>query len=184
MAKKSFLGSLARGFVKSAVNQVGRDAGKVVSNNVYGSSHSTPINTSGNNYNYNEFENSSNITFRTQTWNTGDDLLRYLISFFFCLFIPVIGALIVFIRGILKLIKKNNTLFYSEPEPIRVPDRRYTLGYRIEYVTRTKTSKIPLTNDEKTACKIKGAIYIFLAMTIGLISSIIFLIGLSLDENV
>lgn len=183
MAKKSFLGSLARGFVKSAVNQVGRDTGKVVSNNVYGGAHSTPIrNTTGNNYN--EFKSNSNVTFRTQTWNTGDDLLRYLISFFFCLFIPVVGTLIVFIQGIHKLIKKNNTLFYSEPEPIRVPDRRYTLGYRIEYVTRTKTSKIPLTNDEKTACKIKGAIYIFLAMTIGLISSIIFLIGLSLDENV
>ena len=30
--------------IESAVNQVGRDGGKVISNRVYGNSHSTPIN--------------------------------------------------------------------------------------------------------------------------------------------
>lgn len=39
----SFLGNLAKGFVRSAVNQVGRDTGRVVSNKLYGNSHSTPI---------------------------------------------------------------------------------------------------------------------------------------------
>ena len=32
----SFINELAKGFIRSAVNQVGRDAGRVVSNNVYG----------------------------------------------------------------------------------------------------------------------------------------------------
>jgi hypothetical protein len=38
----SFINGLAKGFVRSAVNQVGRDAGRVVSNNIYGDAHSIP----------------------------------------------------------------------------------------------------------------------------------------------
>lgn len=38
----SFINGLAKGFVRSAVNQVGRDAGRVVSNNIYGDAHSVP----------------------------------------------------------------------------------------------------------------------------------------------
>lgn len=38
----SFFNGLAKGFVRSAVNQVGRDAGRVVSNNIYGDAHSIP----------------------------------------------------------------------------------------------------------------------------------------------
>ena len=43
MSKKSFGTQLFQGFVKSAVNQVGRDGGKVISNRVYDNAHSTPI---------------------------------------------------------------------------------------------------------------------------------------------
>lgn len=44
MAKKSsFLGQLGKGFLRSAVNQVGRDGGRVISNQVYGDAHSAPI---------------------------------------------------------------------------------------------------------------------------------------------
>lgn len=39
----SFLSDLAKGFVRSAVNQIGRDGGKVISNKLYGDNHSTPI---------------------------------------------------------------------------------------------------------------------------------------------
>ena len=38
----SFINGLAKGFIRSAVNQVGRDAGRVVSNNIYGDAHSIP----------------------------------------------------------------------------------------------------------------------------------------------
>ncbi|MCD8288869.1 MAG: hypothetical protein LUC49_05785 [Prevotella sp.] len=40
---RSFFGSLARGFVRSAVNQVGRDSGRVVSNSIYGDKHAIPV---------------------------------------------------------------------------------------------------------------------------------------------
>lgn len=38
----SFIGNLGRGFVRSAINQVGRDGGRVISNQLYGDAHSTP----------------------------------------------------------------------------------------------------------------------------------------------
>lgn len=37
-----FLSQLAKGFIRSGVNQIGRDAGKVVSNKIYGDAHSIP----------------------------------------------------------------------------------------------------------------------------------------------
>lgn len=43
-----FLEQLAKGFVRSAVNQVGRDGGRVVSNKVYGNAHATKIQVVGN----------------------------------------------------------------------------------------------------------------------------------------
>ncbi|MCF8245269.1 MAG: hypothetical protein K9J37_12675 [Saprospiraceae bacterium] len=39
----SFLQKLANGFVKSAVNQVGRDSGRVISNKIYGDTHATRV---------------------------------------------------------------------------------------------------------------------------------------------
>jgi len=43
MAKESFGTQLFKGFFRSAVQQVGRDGGKVISNKVYKDAHSTPI---------------------------------------------------------------------------------------------------------------------------------------------
>lgn len=39
----SFASNLAKGFIRSAVNQVGRDGGKVVSNALYKGRNYTPI---------------------------------------------------------------------------------------------------------------------------------------------
>lgn len=43
MAKNSFITQLFQGFIRSGVNQVGRDGGKVISNRVYKDSHSVPL---------------------------------------------------------------------------------------------------------------------------------------------
>jgi hypothetical protein len=40
----SFILQLLKSFIRSGVNQVGRDGGKVISNEIYGNSHKTPIN--------------------------------------------------------------------------------------------------------------------------------------------
>lgn len=39
---EKFLMQLLKGFFRSAVNQVGRDGGKVISNEIYKGKHSTP----------------------------------------------------------------------------------------------------------------------------------------------
>lgn len=40
---EKFIKTLIKGFFRSAVNQVGRDGGKIVSNKIYGNRHKTPI---------------------------------------------------------------------------------------------------------------------------------------------
>ena len=54
-----FLTSLAKGFVRSAVNQVGRDGGKVISNQLYGNKHSTPLRNINGDNTYNDKESST-----------------------------------------------------------------------------------------------------------------------------
>ncbi len=44
---RNFLSSVARGFIRSAVNQVGRDSGRVVSNAMYGDAHAVPVRNAG-----------------------------------------------------------------------------------------------------------------------------------------
>ena len=45
MAKKSFARQLGEGFVRSTVNQVGRQTGNVIANGIYGNAHSIPFKT-------------------------------------------------------------------------------------------------------------------------------------------
>ena len=59
----SFLAQLTKGFIRSAVNQVGRDGGKVISNRIYGDKHSTPIrNVSINNGEYIDSNSNNPLT--------------------------------------------------------------------------------------------------------------------------
>lgn len=53
MARQSFLTSLGKGFVRSAVNQIGREGGKVISNRVYNNQNYTNINSVNNMTQYN-----------------------------------------------------------------------------------------------------------------------------------
>lgn len=53
-----FIENLAKGFVRSAVNQVGRDTGKVVSNKIYGNAHARPYYTIFKRWSYNFRESS------------------------------------------------------------------------------------------------------------------------------
>ena len=56
----NFTEDLAKGFIRSAVNQVGRDGGKVISNSIYGNAHSTPIRGIGKNTHNQFFDESTN----------------------------------------------------------------------------------------------------------------------------
>lgn len=82
----SFIDNLAKGFVRSAVNQVGRDGGKVISNKIYGNSHSTPIKITENN-NLNASENL--IEEKEYVF------IKFLGAILLSALIPLIGSLVV-----------------------------------------------------------------------------------------
>tara|TARA_R110000823_G_scaffold314507_2_gene443830 strand:- start:365 stop:874 length:510 start_codon:yes stop_codon:yes gene_type:complete len=141
----SFINNLAKGFVRSAVNQVGRDGGKVISNKVYGNSHSTPINIAGSN----------NI-------NTSDNLIEkkeyVYIKFFWAILlsalIPLIGSIIVIYRGYVNIKKNTISMYKIEKQPVYSIDRRHTTGKRLDGY---REIKIPyyMEIDEKQKAKNK-----------------------------
>ena len=98
----SFINNLAKGFFRSAVNQVGRDGGKVISNKVYGNSHSTPLNITRNtdiNVSENPIEEKEYV------------FIKFLWAILLSALIPLIGSVIVIYRGYVN-IKKNNIKMY------------------------------------------------------------------------
>ena len=155
----SFLGSLAKGFIRSAVNQVGRDGGKVVSNNVYGNSHSTPINSFGN-LSQNNLENNSNLIKEKEY-----PLIKIIYAILISIFFPVIGSFIVLYRAFVNLNAKEMTMYKLENQGVYSPDGRFTNGKRYE---GSKTVKIPvkidITEQEKKIKTFKGITYIIIAI--------------------
>ena len=97
----NFTEDLAKGFVRSAVNQVGRDGGKVISNSIYGNAHSTPIRGIGKNTHNQFFDESTNevispeeLRLRAEAegfqvslfrYNAGIKIVLYIVSLFFAI---------------------------------------------------------------------------------------------------
>ena len=107
----NFTEDLAKGFIRSAVNQVGRDGGKVISNSIYGNAHSTPIRGIGKNTHNQFFDESTNevispeeLRLRAEAegfqvslfrYNAGIKIVLYIVSLFFA--ILVVPSIIIFI---------------------------------------------------------------------------------------
>ncbi|RTY80624.1 hypothetical protein EKL97_10160 [Flavobacterium sp. LS1P28] len=154
----SFINNLAKGFVRSVVNQVGRDGGKVISNKVYGNSHSTPIKIAGSNNIY-----------------TSDNLIEekecVYIKFFWAILlstlIPLIGSLIVIYRGYVN-IKKNKTSMYKiEKQPVYSIDRRHTTGKRLNGYREIKVPfYIEIDEKQKAKNKFKSIGYFVISFSI------------------
>jgi len=129
----SFLKQLGKGFIRSAVNQVGRDGGRVVSNKVYGDAHSIPIRQVGSQSTTNtQTSNSTN----TQTENLIQKKEYIGIKFFWAIllsiFLPILGGLIVIYRGFVNFNKDYITLQRIEKQSVYASDKRYSTGRRYE----------------------------------------------------
>ncbi|WP_195664399.1 hypothetical protein, partial [Bacteroides ovatus] len=99
----NFTEDLAKGFIRSAVNQVGRDGGKVISNSIYGNAHSTPIRGIGKNTHNQFFDESTNevispeeLRLRAEAegfqvslfrYNAGIKIVLYIVSLFFAILV-------------------------------------------------------------------------------------------------
>lgn len=162
MAKKtSFAEQLLKGFIRSAVNQVGRDGGKVISNRTYKGEHATPV------YNVTDrFDNNDN-SFNVSTLDKGEgtnikhntpNAFLVILGGLLIQVLPYIGTIIVFFNGIYLLTKRKSAIFVSAP--FNVLDRRYKLGYRVEFRTIKSGETKPLPFEQINYNKLKGIYYL------------------------
>lgn len=171
----SFAKNLAKGFVRAAVNQVGRDGGRVISNSIY------------NDRNYVPVSNVAQSTPPHHTPQMGDGAVitnkplstrRIILFLFLSLFIFPIGSIGVAIYGLLRYQDTNANMEWSEIVPQYTQDRRYKTNRR--YVGnaivkhRVKVSATP----EVIAINKKNGL---IALAIGLGCAL--LIGISLLFN-
>lgn len=181
-----FLENLAKGFVRSAVNQVGRDTGKVVSNKIYGDAHATPIRNvsrSGNSFYYDNTKEEiseeelkkmlKDEGYKPQYINHG--LLYHILSLvglfiwaFFLSEIPVAYIAITILIAGDKFIEIPNVSFAKkESVPIYSRDRRYKRGYRIDgYTKETVKYKMPATANQKKINIVLSFVYLFICSVV------------------
>lgn len=169
----SFLTSLAKGFIRSAVNQVGRDGGKVVSNNIYGNSHSTPIRNSDNEVqNFITDDNSKAVDradllkegFKEELFSNGFILNCFIGIGSFLL--PIFGSIYLAIKGLTNF-SKNSTKFYTfKQQAVYKSDKRFSSGTRITGYENVKVytiHKIIATKSERFIYFTKGVVALALA---------------------
>ena len=143
------LNKMSKRFLRSAVNQIGRDGGRVVSNKIYGNRHAIRIqnvkngtaSTTGHTGTFTEydvkelndkyFEDRTPFVeegFRSKTSKLGSG---YLILFTFLSLIPVLGQ-ILWIWIVVILVRSMNTTIMTGyfDVPVYKPDRRYKEGVR------------------------------------------------------
>ena len=173
----SFINGLAKGFVRSAVNQVGRDAGRVVSNQLYGDAHSTPHRNvsaggAGRITGVGKVEDEGiqpTVPSVGAAWFWG----------FFGLVFSIIGGIILLIVGYRKL--KNKYTAYGwqyESRAVYVADGRYKRGERYDGHQLTRR-KVEIEADDYIIARNEkiAKIYLYFGFTavLGYVFYVIFL---------
>lgn len=127
----SFINELAKGFVRSAVNQVGRDAGRVVSNNIYGDAHSIPHRNvsaggAGRVSSVGKVEDEETVIIEP---SEGKAIAWCVVALFF----NFLGAVILLVVGYRKLKNKYvASAWLYESKAVYVADGRYKAGERYD----------------------------------------------------
>ena len=175
----SFIENLAKGFVRSAVNQVGRDGGKVISNKVYGDRHSTPIRIVGSSYvqseeaptNQDKINSTADLKqfgYKKELFETKIFLYPFQILGGFIL--PIIGPIYWLVRSVENFFKRYNRFYQIDEIPTYVSDRRYKSGMRQQGFKKVKVYSevvsIP-NNTERSFYIAKGIIALAIALGTG-----------------
>lgn len=159
----SFLNNLAKGFVRSAVNQVGRDGGKVISNNIYSRAHSSPISVQIGNY-----QSTDGLVEKREYI-----VSRWFYAIIFSFIIPILGGLIVVFMGYININKNYMMMSKIENVPIYKSDKRFTTGRKyMGYQEVKKDIKVDITGDRIINNKIKAIGY----FAIGFVAFIYYII--------
>ena len=137
---------LAKGFVRSAVNHVGRDAAKAVSNNLYGDAHSVP-HRSVNGNEQPEYIGMEAKEIRTERCD-GDSNTKIVVFILLAFMFNFIGGLILFFIGLKRWLARETVdgwRFYSAP--VFVLNRRYKDGMRYDG-EQVQRKRVTLVADE------------------------------------
>ena len=170
----SFLPSLLKSFLRSALNQAGRDGGRVISNRVYGDQHSIPVRSASN--------GGAGQGDIVPPAISGDraDLIRYgyvpemlelgVFSYIAlaigAMIIPVLGPFYWVYAGLKNLFKAKTRFYAFAQEPVFVRDRRYQTGQRQDGsvpVKRYAAEPVPAAASERAVFVAKGGLALLIA---------------------
>lgn len=174
----NFISDLGKGFVRSAVNQVGRDGGRVISNAVYGDAHAIPIRGICQSKNNQYFDDTTNeivspeeLRIRAKEegfkvsickYKTSAKVVWYIISLFFSFIL--LPSVILFILGIKKICQKYVFMRKKTTVAQYVSDKRYKTGNRLSgYSEEEINIKVPCEQSERGSLIKVGLLYILLS---------------------
>ncbi|MDE6037833.1 MAG: hypothetical protein K2G05_06185, partial [Duncaniella sp.] len=140
----SFISNLAKGFVRSAVNQVGRDGGRVISNNIYNGQNYVPVDNpqqpSQPTRNEAYAQIPKDAIYESPSFSSGKYIFLVLLSLL-CFPLGTIG---VFVYGLVRYNKTDTKVSWEEMHHQYTVDRRYKSGQRyVGIQTITHSSTVP-----------------------------------------
>lgn len=172
-----FFENLGKGLIRSAVNQVGRDGGRVVSNQLYGDAHSTPHRIVNNNAKPVIDGDDYVAQYAKEQTMTGI-ILRIIVAFVFNVF----GAAVLLVYGLKKKSKSAfSTVYRYEQMPIYVKDGRYRGGVRYTGDMTVK-KKYYSEADENTAERNKRIANIYIYSSIVILAIYIMAVVIELQK--
>lgn len=182
----NFFVQLGKGFIRSAVNQVGRDGGRVISNSIYGDAHATPIRGVARTQNNQYFDETTReiispeeLRVKAEEEGFKASICRYGVTIkviwyiiAICFSWSFIPGFALFIKGIQKLLQKHIYMRKKITVANYVRDRRYKTGSRLNgYSEENIEIKVPANGDERKNILITGCIYLLLSLGLTYIGS-------------
>lgn len=162
----NFLSNLLKGFIRSAVNQVGKDGGKVISNQIYGNNHATPVNitstnTTQTNTDDTPTQENNNVPFSFWHYAFKDYLLLKLLLYYILgFFMIILAPLYIILRGF-EYSKRDYEIIYTiQQVAVGKPDKRYNSGVRVTgYRNQKVAHTVPASANAIIYYQKKGNIY-------------------------
>lgn len=173
-----FISNLAKGFVRSAVNQVGRDGGRVISNKLYKGNHATPIYHINNESNIYIQNDTNEKDFQYYKVDVQPSTFKYIliVLFSYCFFI--VGPIITILRGFNRKNNRYMKVYTIKYESVYKPDARYKRGVRYEGKVETKDyTTVQIDDENKKINKKVGNNYIIIGTLFIVIQIIIVLLN-------
>jgi hypothetical protein len=158
--------NLLKIFVRSAVSQVGRDGGRVISNKVYGDKHSIPIR---NIQNHGVVEVDGNVIsadFIPEPW-LSNRWWFYVITLIAMPFLFWLYSFLFLGMGITYFAKKETNLKVKKRVNVYTNDKRYSTGQRLlGQREQIELVAVEAPEEHRQRYRLKGAIYLIISVVL------------------